>query len=247
MTGYCEATDVERALQERDLSGAVAPSRVRPAIEGISDWLRRRSGQHWYDSAAQDSDLVDTTARSVSDVRLDVPSGPHASDRQIHRHEQGVRYPVTHAGPYCKVPLPRAHVQGIDTLLVRERGGGVEDWTAASDKVEGRGEDYYVLTDGESHYGRSYLYVRAASIGSRTDFEELLTVDLSFGLDAQDESWRDVRRGVALLAGAQVVVDDDVLTAIPDNGQLVGVDTQRQQLLDDGLDALGPYLRSPIA
>jgi hypothetical protein len=154
---------------------------------------------------------------------------------------------VTHSGPFCKVRLPRAHVESIDTLLVRERGGGVDDWTAAGDKVQGRGEDYFVEVDGESHYGRSYLYLRAASIGARTDYEGLLTVDLSYGLDAGDESWRDVRRGVALVAAAQVVVDDDVLTAIPDNGQLVGVDTQRQQLLDDGLDALDPYLRAPIA
>lgn len=247
MLTYCAPEDVRQALQERDLDGAISRVQVGPSIKSVSAWLRRRSRRHWYDSAA--SDAISTTPATATEVRRDVPSSPHAHDRQIHVAEPGVRYPVTHAGPYCKIPLPHGYVQSVSALRVRDRGGDVADWTGDPDKTEGRGEDYYLVVDGAASYGRSYLYVRGTSLGPRVDYTDVLTLDYEYGLDAEDgiEGWDDVRRGVALAAGAQLVVDDDVLTALPDNGQLVGVDTQRQQLVDDAADLLDPYLDAGIA
>jgi len=247
MPAYCEPADVRRALQERDLDGAIQPANVTPAIEGVSAWLRRRANRHWYDSSGAAADSVATTPATATDVRLDVPASPHAHDRQIHIATQDVRYPVTHAGPFCKIPLPHSHVETVTALRVRDRGGDITEWTSDPDKTAGRGEDYYLHVDDASQYGRSHLYVRATSLGPRVDYGGLLTVDYEYGLDAQDSAWPDVRRGVALAAGAQLVVDDDVLTALPDNGQLVGVDTQRQALVDDAADLLDPYLDAPVA
>lgn len=242
--GFCEAADVRKALQDRDLDGPTAPEFVEPAIAKISDWLARQGNRHWYDSTGSPSDTVPTTAATAMDVRLTVPSSPHSQRDQLFS-DSDARYPVTTAGPYARIPLPHGYVQELTTLEVRDRGGGVEDWTATADKVQGRGEDYYVASEGRDSYGRTYLYIRGRSIGPRYDFGQLLTAAYDHGLDADAESWQDVRRGVAQVAAAELVIEDDVITAIPDSGQLTGVDTQRQQLLDDGRKALKPYLTPP--
>jgi len=242
--GFCEPDDVRKALQDRELGQATGTEFVEPAIYKISDWLARKGNRHWYDTTGDAGDVVPTTAASVENVPLDVPSSPHAQRDQFYQ-DSDARYPVTSAGPYAKIPLPYGYVQSLTKLEVRDRDGGVEDWVAASDKAEGRGEDYYIQRKGQDSFGRTYLYIRARSIGPRYDFEDLLTLSFDYGLDASDEEWQDVRRGVAQAAAAELVIDDNVLTAIPDSGTLVGVDTQRQQLLDDGRKALEPYLTAP--
>jgi len=253
MPGFCEPDDVRQALQEKDLSGNINPTIVETAIEGITSWVRKRATLWVYDSNGADDDLVPTDASSASTVRLDVPSSPHRQDRQLfHGDERGWRYPVTQAGPYVRIRLPHRYVDALTTLEVRDRGGGVTDWTSDADTVEGRGEDYYVQVDrGDGGYGTSHLYLRAASIGPRTDYSDLLTVGYDHGLDAQDGDWQDVRRGVALLSAAQIVTDDDVLSQVPDNARLVGVDTQRSAAVDDALAGavglLQPYLEVGVA
>lgn len=246
-TGYCEAEDVREALQETSLDGPINTTIVEASIVGVSDWLRRTARSHWYDSGGSTSKLVDTGPRTATNVRLDVPSSPHATDRQIHRAEDGVRYPVTRSGPYAKVRLPHRHVGTLNALKVRDRDGDVEDWTSTSDKVQGVGEDYYIQTDGSASYGRTYLYIRAAAIGGRTDFEDLLTLDYDYGLDAASDDWDVVRRGVAMLAAADVVDDDDVVTAIDDSGQLVSLDSKAQRLADTGKKYLDTVMSVPTA
>lgn len=240
--GYCEPEDVRTALQETSLSGPTSASIIKDDIHGVSAWLRKESGAHWYDSGGATADTVPTSAQSASTVRLNVPSSPHAQRDQIHSHERGVRYPVTQDGPYARIALPHHFAGPLETLEIRDRAGDTEDWVSSSDYQEGKGEDYYVQVEDQERYGESYLYVRAATIGARRDFDGLVTAGYLYGLDAADKSWQDVRRGVALLTAAQVVVDDDVLTSIPDDGQLVGVDTQAQRLADRGMTYLEPYL-----
>jgi hypothetical protein len=244
--GYCEPDDVRQALQERNLDGALNDSDfVAPTIESVSGWLRRSSRRHWYDSGGDASDTVPTSPRSASEVRLDVPSSPHAQDRQIRHGESGVRYPVTTDGPYARIRLPHGYVDSLTSLLVRDRDGDVTDWTSAAEITQGRGEDYYLARDGTSEYGLSYLYIRAASIGARVDYGGLLTLTYDYGRDAATEDWSDVRRGVAAAVGAQLTISDDVRTAIPDDGQLVGLDSRRQRLVDDSQQYLEPYLDAP--
>lgn len=241
MTGFCTTEDVRRALQKRDLNGPTDPEIVEPAIEGASNWFARATNGHWFDSAEAIPPLSDTVA-TAQHVRLDVPSSPHRQDRQLLSGRQGARYPVTHAGPYAEIRLPHLHVQTVNTLEVRGRGGDVTDWVAAADKTAGRGEDYYAQRKGQDSYGRTYLYVRADSIGPRIDFGGLLTLEYDYGLDYQTEAWDDVRRGIAHLAAADVMDEDDVLTQIPDQGQLVGVQTQYDNLMSAATKRLNPYI-----
>lgn len=245
MTGFCETEDVRLALQESSSSfgsGPLSTSIVEDAIEGASDWFARATNGHWYDSTGTASDLIDTGVASATNVRLDVPSSPHRQDRAIMSDQQGKRYPTTIDGPYARVLLPHLHVTELTTLDVRDRGGDVTDWVADSNFVSGRGEDYYIQRRGQDSYGRTYLHIRASAIGPRTDFGGILTLDYDYGLDYDSEAWDDVRRGIANLAAADVVDDDDVLTQIPNNGQLVGLDTQHDNLMAAASRRLDPYL-----
>lgn len=247
---YCEPEDVRQALQEPDLSGPIDESLVTPAIQSASAWLRKRAGRHWYDSGGAASDMVATTPASATEVRLDVPSSPHSQRDQLFRadhHGVDVRYPVTTHGPYARLPLDHAYVESLDRLAVRDRAGEVTDWTSDPEFVSGRGEDYYLLEEDQEGHGASFLYVRAASIGPRSDYSGLVTVDYEYGLDAADVAWPEVRRGVANLAAAEVVEDDGVLTQIPDNARLVDVATEHQHYLDRAQKYLNPYMGVGVA
>jgi len=245
-TGFCEPEDVRKALQKKGLQHAYGPEIVASAITPVSRWFARQTNGHWFDSAAGGGDLIDTSAASASDIRLDVPSSPHQQDRQLVHSTDGVRYPVTHNGPYARIRLPHPYVQSVTRLTVRGRGGDVEDWVAAADKVDGRGEDYYIARRGQNSYGRTYLYIRASSIGARVDYGGLLTLDYDYGLDWQTEAWDDVRRGVASLTAAEVVDDDSVIAQIPENARLVGVDTEYDNLVSMADRLLGPYLTPEV-
>lgn len=249
--GYCEPDDVRQALQSNDRSfnntDSLATDIVEAEIVGASTWLRKMANVHWYDSGGQSSDLVPTSPRSATNVRLDVPSSPHRQDAQLFHDGRDLRYPVTTDGPYARIELPHRFVSSLTTLNVRDRGGDVTDWTADPDITEGVGGDYYVRQEDKEGTGATFLYVRAAAIGARVNFDGLLVLDYDYGLDEQSESWQDVRKGVAHLAAAELVDEDDVLSQIPDNGQLVGVDTQAQSHLDRAMKYLQPYLGIAIA
>lgn len=253
-TAYATPDDVQRALQESDANfgtGELATENVETAIHGASQWFGNQTNGHWYDSTA--TGLLATTNATAENVRLSIPSSPHRQRGQLFTDSRHTVYPVTNHGVYTRISLPHPYVTEITTLEVREQGGGVTDWVASSDFAEGRGEDYYVEPVGQNSYGRTNLYVRAKSIGPRTSFKGALTVDYEHGLDYQDEPWDDVRRGVAALAGAQLIADDNVLAGLPEGGSALGVDTQVQQLvnialgLDEGVDGyLSPYMGAAV-
>jgi len=88
----------------------------------------------------------------------------------------------------------------------------------------------------------------AAAIGPRLNLDGVLSVDVTFGLDYQDTAWAEVRRGVGHLAAAELVVDDDVLSAIPDNGSIGSVQTEAEEHLNAALDRyLGQFLQVGMA
>jgi hypothetical protein len=262
--GYATEDDVQAALQETDAAFQETPlgsTNVENAVKTASRWLKRKSDSHWYDSNAGSSSLLSSSPATATDLRMDVPSSPHAQQGALFRSDKGAygvsEYPVTHAGQYARATtaageprIPAKHVEAIDALRVREFGGDVTDWVASSDIQQGRGEDYYLVVDGKNSGGRSYLYIHAGSLGARHDYEDVLTVDVTYGQDWQDGPWADVRRGVAHLAAAELVQDDDVLTSIPDGVALSNVDTQVQLHLDRAFDTPGyldTYVEGQIA
>jgi hypothetical protein len=239
--GYCEPADVRRVLQESEFSGAHAedPRIVGQAITSQSEATREFCERHWYDPDAPADAFVATEPLSAQEIRVDVPSSPHPQDRQRFVHER-VRYPVTTAGPYSKVRLPHVAVSSLSALYVRERGGGVTDWVADSEHVEGRGEDFYVSTPTDGgKAGRSYLYIRAGALPPVTNFQDLLTLEYQYGRPEIPDS---VRRATAFLAAHELVIDDEAVAGIPDDGQLVNVETKADQFRDRALTLLDPYV-----
>jgi hypothetical protein len=250
---YCEETDVQDALQENDakMTESLGTAKVEAAIFGVSRWLRAKADTHWYDSNAASADLISTTAQTTTDHTVDAPSSPHAQQGQIIRSSDhaatDIRYPVTHAGQYVRIKLPKNHVESIDRLAVRDRGGETEDWVAGS-QTQGRGEDYYLETRGGVR-GNSYLYVHQASLGPHYDFTDIAQIDLTYGQDWDDEPWDDVRRGTAALAAAQLIVEDDVLTQVSESGSFLNVETKAQRLVNQAMSEpgyLAEYLAAPV-
>lgn len=254
---FCEREDVRHVLQKStrkfDESNQLSNDIVEAAITSASQWFATQTDAYFYDSSGSGT-LVDSTPATATGIIESVASSPHRQGGQVFRHRRGSgqpRYPNTKDGVYVRVQLPALFVESIDRLAVRDSGGGVTDWVTESDILEGRGEDYYVTVDGSDSYGRSYLYLRAGTLGARRSYEDILTIDVSYGLDAETErDWQDVRRGIAALAAAQVVVDDNVLAQLPDNGSLIGVATQHEQLRDLGVASdvanLSPYMGAAV-
>lgn len=256
MPAFCEREDVRLVLQEstskfgdKQLSDSI----VDAAIKSVSGWLASQGDVHFYDSGGAASDLVDTSAATAEGIIESVGSSPHRQAGQLlfSSKRPGIpKYPNTRDGTFVRVKLPAHYVESIDKLQIRDLDGSTTDWVASPDKLEGRDEDYYLQVDGSNNYGLSYLYVRADSIGARRSFKDLLTIDISYGRDEATNPWPDVRRGIAALAGAQVVTDDDVIASLPDNGSLIGVDSQVQQLVNIALDepgTLAPFMGAAVA
>jgi hypothetical protein len=244
--GYCEPADVRRVLQESEFSGALNadPLIVEQAITSQSEATREFTDRHWYDADAGADALVATGPLSAEEIRVDVPSSPHPQDRQLFVHERE-RYPVTTDGPYARVRLPHCAVSSLSSLYVRDRSGGVTDWVVDAEHEEGRGEDFYLTTatDG-GKAGRSYLHVRAAALPPVTNYRGLLTLEYDYGRDEIPDS---VRRATAFLAAHELVIDDEEAVGIPDNGQLVNVETKADQFKSRALTLLDPYLSGTVA
>lgn len=257
MPAFCEREDVRLVLQEStrkfDTSDQLSEDIVEAAIEAVSTWYANQTDAYFYDSGGSPT-LVDTAPATATGIIQSVGSSPHRQGSQVFASKRGAaqpRYPNARDGTFVRVQLPALFVESIDRLAVRDRNGGVTDWISDPDKTEGRDEDYYLQVDGTDAYGRSYLYLRAASIGARQSYTDLLTIDLTYGLDAADRDWQDVRRGIAALAAAQVIVDDNVIAQLPDNGSLISATTQHDQLRELGVASdvanLSPYMGAGVA
>lgn len=223
---YCERQDVLDVLEEASLSGAYSqrPEIIDAAITGLTQDIRAWTNRHWYDPSAASDDLRSDSPVTATEMIHDIPSSPHTQDRQLFRSHDGVRYPVTHAGPYCRIVLDHADVVALSALRVRDSAGEYEDWATQATKTQGRGEDYHLQTPADGGpSGRTRLYLRAGVLPTLTDYEEALVLDYEYGTDSVPES---VRRMTAQYAAAELVTNDEFVAAVPDDGQLVNVETK---------------------
>jgi len=223
---YAEPSDVQAVLQEADSkfgTNELSTTNVEAAIHGVSEWFGKAIDGHFYDSNADTSDLIASSPATTDNRLLSVASSPHRQDGQLHKVAERSRsqrsYPVAQVGQYARTTLPKWYVESVDRLAVRQLSGETVDWVGSSEYTEGRGEDWYFRTEG-GQQGRSHLYVHIGSLGPHKDFDDLLEVDLTYGQDYQNTAWDDVKRGVAALAGAQLVADDNVLAGLPDKARL---------------------------
>ena len=245
--GYCTTEDVRKVLQEQSLSAELNPDIVTAAIHGETEWLQERSHRHWFAPAPNENeDLLPTGPRTHDEDVLSIPSSPHPSPSQPFHHQGGVgrrRYPRPMSGRYTSVDLRRRDVTALTELLILEETGDPTDWVAAASKTEGRGGDYYLQRDDSD--GLSTLYLSTTALPARSTFEDCVIATYDYGVEGVPDT---VRRGVALRAAAQLVLDDDAQIGIPDNGQLVSLESKSQALRKKAADLLSIHLiDTPIA
>lgn len=235
--GYCDVEDVRETLQERELSGSVNETLVEAHILGESEWIQEDTNRHWYDPDAGADSVVGTDTLTHSDDELDVPSSPHAGPGQLFESSEtgdvDARYPVRFGGPYTRVSLQRRDVTELTSLLVRASDGSYEDWTDTPEYEEGRGKDYYLQVDDST--GHTYLYLHAGALPPLANYDAAVVASYEYG---QASIPKTVRQATASLAGAALLREDEQTTAVPDDGQLVSLDTRADELHDRGMRLL---------
>lgn len=236
-SGYCTAEDVRRVLQDVEFTGALAEDAnqaVEDAITAQSEWLQETTNRHWYDPNPADA-LLYSDPLTHSEDALDVPSSPHSGHTQTPKGSASggpkPRYPVRMSGPYTRVKLSRRDVTDITELLIRDNSGDYEDWV--NDKDEGRGEDYYVQVDDADGWSR--LYLHTGSLGRLASYGSAVIATYEYGIEGITDT---VRRAVAFRAAAELIIDDEASIGIPDQGQLVNVQTKAEQYREKAAELL---------
>lgn len=266
-TGYCTVTDVRRVFQEVDLTGALAESNnqfVVDTITAVSSTVEKATKRHWYDSGGVDGDdrnVIPADPQSRDD-EFDLPSQGAvafgAADADRRSRESRTVFSTGPSGPgikesirigagnlddetvptYARITLARKDVSSLDRLLVINADGAYDDWVASSDYDTGvglpnRGADAWVrLNNG----GVSELNIDVHALDNGIpSLARAIYVTVSYG---KDEVPQRIRRGVAFLAAADLVLNDEFVTAIPDDGQLTSLETKAQRWGRTGVQKL---------
>lgn len=135
---------------------------------------------------------------------------------------------------YTRIRLERKDVSALDALYIADEDGEFVDWTEESgidigvDLKRPQGEDAWVRIN---NMGVAELYIDIHTMddefGLPPSFSNAVYVEFEYGVD---DLPMGVRRGVAALAAAQLVLDDEGGISITDAGQLVNVETKSEAL-----------------
>lgn len=239
--GYCTLEDVRRALQETDVSfgdAELSEEFVTDAITGQTDWLERTTEHHWFEPDGleeDDEDLVPTEPRSRDDEESIPTGGAYIAGEPV--------TPKTWQGSYTRIRLARRYAQTVSELLVRTPDGYV-NWTEEYDGgtwPDAVGDDYYLRVNNS---GVSQLYLDTENLLDDDDepllesYSNAVYVTYEYGKERLPKT---VRRAVAFRAGAELLRDDESALGIPDNGQLVSVDTKADAMEQKAEELLEPY------
>jgi len=143
------------------------------------------------------------------------------------------------APAYTRITLVRRDVSSLDELLVLNESGAYDDWVASDDYDTGvglsnRGADAWVrLNNG----GISELNIDVHALDD--DIPSLANAVYAVTTYGIDEVPMRIRRGVAHLVAADLVLNDEFVTAIPDDGQLTSLETKAQRWGQTGVQKLG--------
>jgi hypothetical protein len=267
-TGYCTVDDVRRVFQEADLSGALAESNnqlVVDTIAAVSATVEKATKRHWYDAggvSGDDQNVIPTDAQPRDD-EYDLPSqgavafGAAGTNRRTRESrtvfsagsstpdiKERIRVGTGDLGDetvptYARITLARKDVSSLDELLVINANGAVEDWVASSDYDTGvglpnRGADAWVrLNNG----GISELNIDVHALDD--DIPSLANAVYATVSYGKGEVPQRIRRGVAHLAAADLVLNDEFVTVIPDDGQLTSLETKAERWGRTGVQKLG--------
>lgn len=238
--GYCTVEDVRRVLREKDLPGDVSQDRdiALDAITGRAQWLRTNTKSHFFDGSGtiEDPDgIIPTSPRTRGPEFCDIPSTPHAQHDRVFSSGRN-RYPLRMSGRYTKIKLDRRQADTLTALEVRDAAGGFEDWTTVSDKVEGAGEDYELISRGGDSRSDSSVLLDVHALPGLQRYDGAVRVTYEYGLD---EIPQDIRRAVANAAASDLA--EEAAIQIPNNAEVYNVESLADELEAKADDLLEAY------
>lgn len=239
---------------------------VVDAVEGLTEWIDQATLKHWYvpGGISEDNEnIVDASAKN----RNDEHSLPSHSAYVVGAYDDNPRQITTTTGTvfssrtgepepkeqirlafgdleddtipaYTRITLERKNVVAVNILNVVNKDGGFDDWVASNDYSGGvgnsnRGDDWWVRVN---NHGVSELYLDVHAMDDDlASLSNAVYVDIDYG---QDSLPKTVRRGVAQLAASELVQHDEFRTAIPNDGQLMNLETKAETWERRGLEKL---------
>lgn len=184
--------------------------------------------------------------RKNSDALLE--AGPNHRYRRKHdrrpKREIRLAFGELHdksAPAYTRITFERKDVEAVNELHVVNGDGAFDEWTAGDYEGgvgnEHRGDDWWVRVNNR---GVTELYLDVHAMDDDpASLANAVYVDLDYGHAGLPQN---VRRGVALLTASELVLDDELVTAIPDNGQLINVETKAERWGRQGAQKLESHI-----
>ncbi len=140
---------------------------------------------------------------------------------------------------YTRIRLDRRDVDAVNTLSVINADGGYDDWVASDEYSGGvgnthRGEDYWVRVN-NGGWSELYLDVHAMD-DDLASLSNGVYVDIDYGHEGIP---RNVRRAVALRAGAELV--EEAVIEIPQNATVYNIETKADEMREKADELLEVY------
>ncbi|UHQ96469.1 hypothetical protein [Natrinema halophilum] len=248
-TGYCTLEDVRRALRKAQLPGDVSQDKqiAVDAIAAETEPLEKSLKRHWY--APTGSDILSEA------TDIDIPTEPKSRDDEEDIPTGGAHLvgepatPKTWQDDYTRIELARRDAESTTELLVRDSDGGYTDWVASNDYDGGPwpgalGQDYVLRVN---NGGWTHLYLDTTNFLKEDadeddeyyldSFSNAVYVTFDYGHEGIP---RNVRRAVALRAGAELV--EEAVISIPENATLYNVETKADEMRTKANELLEVYL-----
>jgi hypothetical protein len=147
------------------------------------------------------------------------------------------RYPLQNNSPYTRIRLDKHYGGSLSALEVQDTGGGWTDWVADSNYEAGT--DYELYVEAGSTSSPSYVDLRARLLPRLSNYDNAVRVSYDYG---RSELPQTVRRAVALKTAAELLApDDDASLGIPENANLVAVESKVQALERQAEEKLEVY------
>ena len=217
---------------------------------------RTRDDEHDFETTGATVDGQDVPPFRISansDALLESPPAGHHKHLDEHEYaepkrnlrvafgEYHPRHDGTDKGPaYTPIEFDRKDVSEVTELLVANADGTLDDWTGPDYTggigVTNSGEDWWVRVNNR---GVSQLYLDIHALDDDlASLSNAVYVTFSYG---NDDLTMTVRRGVAHLAAAILIVDDEFQAGLPDQGGLINVETKAERWERKGLELLSEH------
>lgn len=249
---------------------------VQKAIGAQTEWVEKSTDRHWYVSGGVSPDkegIVFTDVQSRDDehslpthggyVAGAYGSDPNratsttgtvfSSEPKTTKPKQEIRLATGDIDDdtvpaYTRIPLARKDADAVNSLHIANADGGYDDWVASNDYSGGvgfdqhAGDDFYVRINSG---GAASLNIDVHSLDDDLfTLSNAIVIDYDFGTDGLPQS---VRQGVAKLAASWLADNEEFRSAIPNDGQLVDVETKADRWERQGRQQLQPHIEEPYA